>query len=74
MSQSGVITYGRPQHSIENSLQTQQKNAQDDVTYAAIEQNHISESSQQAANAPTRPTNAFLPRALQYYPLFAQTS
>lgn len=74
ISPNGVITYGRPQHSVENSIQTQQKNAQDDVTYAAVEQNQIAENSPQAANAPTRPTNQFIPRALQYYPLLAQTS
>lgn len=74
VSSNSVITYGRPQHSVENSIQTQQKNAQDDVTYAAVEHNKIAENSPQAANAPTRPTNAFIPRALQYYPLLAQTS
>lgn len=74
VSPNGIITYGRPQHSAENSIQTQQKNAQDDVTYAAIEHNQLAESSPQAANAPTRPTNTFIPRGLQYYPLLAQTS
>lgn len=71
VSQSGVITYGQSQHSPENVVQTQQKNAQDDVTYAAIEQNHLSESSQQASNAPRQ---AGYTRALQYYPLLPQTS
>lgn len=74
VSPNGVITYGRPQHSAENTIQTQQKNAQDDVAYAAIEQNHITDTSPQAVNAPTRPTNPFIPRSLQYYQLLAQTS
>lgn len=73
VSQSGIITYGQAQHSAENVIQTQQKNAQDDVNYADVEQNQISESSQQAANAPTRQT-PYATRALQYYPLLAQTS
>lgn len=74
VSQNGIITYGQPQHSAENAIQTEQKNAQDDVSYAAVEQNQISENSQQAENAPTRPATNYASRALQYYPLFSQTS
>ena len=65
ISSNGIITYGQ-------RIQTQQKNAQDDITYAAVEQNQIAESSPQAANAPIRPVNPFLPRSLQYFPLLAQ--
>lgn len=74
VSPSGVITYGQVQHSPENVIQTQQKNAQDDVSYAAIEHNQISDNSQQSENAPTRETPTYSPRALQYYSLLAQTS
>lgn len=69
VSQNGVITYGQPQHSAENVIQTQQKNAQDDVHYASIEQNHITETSPQGASAPTR--QVFDPRAIQYYPVLS---
>lgn len=73
VSQNGFISFGQPQHSAENAIQTQQKNAQDDISYPAIEQNQIAESSQQAANAPTRHAG-YASRALQYYPLLAQTT
>lgn len=64
---NGVITYGQPQHSAENLIQTQQKNAQDDISYPAIEQNQLSETSQQAQHAPSRQEN-YASRALQYFP------
>lgn len=73
VSQSGIITYGQAQHSAENAIQTQQKNAQDDVNYASVEQNHITETSPQAANAPTHQYSPYASRALQYYPLLPQT-
>lgn len=71
-SQNGFLTYGPPQHTIENAVQQQQKNAQDDVNYASIEQNHIQlESSQQASHAPNRQHN-YPSRVLQYFPILAQ--
>lgn len=70
-SVNGVVTYGPPQHSAENFVQTQQKNAQDDINYSAIEQNQISETSQQAVNAPTHQEN-YASRALQYFPYLPQ--
>lgn len=73
VSQTGFISYGQPQHSAENAVQTQQKNAQDDISYPAVDQNQIAETSQQAANAPTRHAD-YASRALQYYPLLAQTT
>lgn len=73
VSQTGFISYGQPQHSAENAAQTQQKNAQDDISYPAVEQNQIAETSPQATNAPTRHTG-YESRALQYYPLLAQTT
>ncbi|XP_055315916.1 uncharacterized protein LOC129575826 isoform X2 [Sitodiplosis mosellana] len=72
LTQSGVVTYGQPQHSAENVVQTQQKNAQDDISYPAIEQNQIAESSQQAVHAPSRQEN-YASRALQYFPYLTQT-
>lgn len=73
VQQSGFITYGQHQHSAENAAQTQQKNAQDDISYPAVEQNQISETSQQAINAPSRQPD-YGSHALQYYPLLTQTS
>lgn len=73
VSQSGVITYGQAQHSAENIAQTQQKNAQDDISYAPIEQNQLLDTSQQAVNAPTRQPGDQASRAL-FYPVLAQTS
>lgn len=49
---NGILTYGQPQHSAENFDQQQQTNAQDDITYASIEQNQLVENSQQSAHAP----------------------
>lgn len=72
LTQNGVVTYGQPQHSAENVVQTQQKNAQDDISYPAVEQNQIAETSQQAVHAPTRQEN-YEPRALQYFPYLTQT-
>lgn len=73
VSENGVVTYGEPQHSAENVIQTQQKIAQDDINYASIEQNHITETSPQGVNAPTRQISPYSGRALQYYPLLPQT-
>ena len=72
LTQNGIVTYGQPQHSAENVVQTQQKNAQDDISYPTVEQNQIAETSQQAVNAPTRQEN-YEPRALQYFPYLTQT-
>lgn len=72
LTQNGVVTYGQPQHSAENVVQTQQKNAQDDISYPAVEQNQIAEISQQAVHAPTRQEN-YESRALQYFPYLTQT-
>lgn len=73
VSSSGILTYGTPQHSAENSLQQQQKNAQDDINYSSVEQNNLLESSKQAPNAPARqqgyPTHSSF---LQYVPYLAQ--
>lgn len=68
-SSSGIVTYGQPQHSAENTLQQQQNTAQDDVSYASVEQNQISDSSPQLANAPSRQPS----RVLQYFPYISQT-
>lgn len=71
---NGIITYGPPQHSAENLVQQQQKNAQDDINYAnSVEQNNLLDTSKQVANAPARqqgyPTHASF---LQYVPYLAQ--
>lgn len=72
VSQNGVITYGQPQHSAENAIQTEQKNAQDDVSYSSVEQNSIVDVSPQSTAAPKHPIN-FASRAVQYYPYLPQT-
>lgn len=73
LSPSGVITYAQPQHAPENIQQ--QPQAQDDISYASVEQNQILGNSQQAIHAPVaRPNLNYGARSyVQYVPVLAQT-
>lgn len=70
LQSNGILTYGQPQHSIENA---EGQNAQDDIAYASIEQNQLLETSQQSAHAPTpRPSITYgPPNFVQYVPYLA---
>lgn len=73
LQSNGILTYGQPQHSIEN---TEQQNVQDDIAYASIEQNQLLDTSQQSAHAPTaRPSITYGPpptrNFVQYVPYLA---
>lgn len=68
--QNGGITYGPPQHIRVDAVQ-QQKSAEDDISYAPLE-NHVQvDTTQQNENVPSYQPN-YQSRVLEYIPLLTQ--
>lgn len=68
--QNAVITYDPPQH-ISADIVQQQKSAEDDISYAPME-NHVQvDTSQQNENVPSNQPN-YQSRVLEFIPLLTQ--